>query len=220
MISTVIKLFFTGLVAISIATTATATAKTATADTGRWDFNVFLGNKKLGKHTFEVVEEDGLKRVRSEAEFRYKILFVSAYRYEHTNLERWSDNCLLEFEAETNDNGTRIEASGEKEADGFAVLGEEGKEELPGCVMSFAYWNPAFLEQQKLLNPQSGEYIDVDIEELPITMLEVRGEKVEARPYRLVADNLELTVWYSTDNRWLALESVADGGKKLRYELV
>jgi hypothetical protein len=205
------------LIAASALTAVVANANTTAV--ARWDFNVYLGDKKLGRHTFEVVEENGTKRVVSEADFVYKILFVPAYRYEHTNAERWANNCLLEFEARTNDNGTTIRAFGEKNGDSFEVVGADGPEELPECVMTFAYWNPSFLEQQRLLNPQSGEYVEVAVERLPQQMLEVRGEEVPAQPYRLMADGLELTVWYSTDDRWLGLESVADGGKVLRYVL-
>ena len=46
-----------------------------------------------------------------------------------------------------------------------------------------------------------------------------RGETVDARAYRLVARNVELTVWYSDDEEWLGLESVAKGGRIIRYEL-
>lgn len=217
MIRNMIRLLTVAMITASAV--ATAGANTGPADVARWDFNVYLGDKKLGKHTFEVVEEDGTKRVISEAEFVYKILFVPAYRYEHRNAERWANDCLLEFEARTNDNGTKIRASGEKNGDSFEVVGASGPEELPECVMTFAYWNPAFLEQQRLLNPQSGEYLEVQVEPLPQQTLEVRGEEVPARPYRLTTEGLELTVWYSADDRWLGLESVADGGKVLRYVL-
>ena len=217
MIKRMIRLLITASLASVLM--VTAGANTDTGAVNRWDFNVYLGDKKLGKHTFEVVELDGMKRVISEADFVYKILFVPAYRYEHMNAERWANNCLLEFEARTNDNGTRIRASGEKNGDSFEVVGADGTEELPACVMTFAYWNPAFLEQQRLLNPQSGEYLEVDVEALPEQTLEVRGTDVLARPYRLTAEGMELTVWYSTDDRWLGLETVADGGKTLRYVL-
>ena len=50
----------------------------------RWDFDVYLNDKKVGKHYFEVSEADGFRRVESEASFNYKILFIPAYRYEHT----------------------------------------------------------------------------------------------------------------------------------------
>ena len=185
----------------------------------RWDFDVYLNDKKVGKHYFEVTEVDGMKRVESEANFRYKILFIPAYRYEHTNSERWADNCLLRFEAKTNANGKRTQARGHRNGAGFKVAGKDGLVELPECVMTFAYWNPRFLEQQKLLNPQSGEYLDVAVQRLEPATLEVRGETVPATAYRVIADKMNLTVWYSEDKRWLALESVAKGGNIIRYEL-
>ena len=186
---------------------------------GRWDFDVYLNDKKVGKHFFEVTEIDGMKRVESEANFKYKILFIPAYRYEHSNSERWADNCLIKFEAKTNANGKRMQARGHKNGAGFKVAGKNGLTELPECVMTFAYWNPKFLEQQKLLNPQSGEYLDVEVERLEPATLEVRGETVAATRYRVVAEKMNLTVWYSDDNEWLALESVAKGGNIIRYEL-
>ena len=205
-----------GLLSVSL---APAYGSRPLADVSRWDFNVYVNDKKVGRHVFEVTEEDGLRRVSSEADFEYRILFIPAYRYRHSNAERWSDNCLLEFDARTDANGKSIVASGERSGAAFRVVGSDGVEELPACVMTFAYWNPAFLEQPRLLNPQSGEYLDVTVEELDTELLEVRGQTVPATPYRLTARQLELTVWYSTDDRWVGLESVASGGNVIRYEL-
>ena len=186
---------------------------------GRWDFDVFLNDKKVGKHYFEVTEVDGMKRVEIEADFKYKILFIPAYRYEHKNSERWADNCLVRFEAKTNANGKRMQARGALDSTGFRVAGKNGLVDLPACVMTFAYWNPTFLEQQKLLNPQSGEYLDVDVEQLEPATLNVRGRTVSANRYRVTAGKINLTVWYSDNKEWLALESVAKGGNIIRYEL-
>ena len=81
----------------------------------RYDFDVYLNDKRVGKHTYEVVEEGGVQRVSSEANFKYRILFIPAYRYEHSNSERWADNCLVRFEANTNANGERHQRIGRAE---------------------------------------------------------------------------------------------------------
>jgi len=86
--------------------------------------------------------------------------------------------------------------------------------------MSFAYWNPAFLDQGQLLNMQSGEFLDVEISPPVAEPLTVRGELQPAYRYRLEAGELQLDLWYSTNKQWLALESVVRGGRKLRYELL
>jgi len=85
--------------------------------------------------------------------------------------------------------------------------------------MTFAYWNPEFLDQTRLLNPQTGEFVDVSIEELGGDVLQVRGVEVPATRFKLTAKQIDLTLWYSADDEWLALESVAKGGRTIRYEL-
>ena len=186
---------------------------------GNWDFDVYLDGKKVGKHIFTISETGGAKLVQSQANFKVKILFISAYRYEHIAAERWTDNCLVEIDASTNANGKRIQVSGEHTAAGFLVERGDKPIELPECVMTFAYWNPEFLEQPRLLNPQTGEYVDVRVEEIGDELLEVRGQPVAATRFKLTAHQVELTLWYSPDDEWLALESVAKGGRIIRYEL-
>jgi hypothetical protein len=196
-----------------------ASAQESGDDVVQWDFNVFLDDKRVGKHRFVVSEENGTKQVRSEASFLYKIFFISAYRYEHQADERWAGNCLADIAADTNVNGKRTEVSGEQSNIGFVVDSGDGSVALPECVMTFAYWNPIFLEQPRLLNPQTGEYVDVVVEEIGPELLEVRGLPVSATRFRLTASKIDLTLWYSPDDEWLALESVAKGGRIIRYEL-
>jgi hypothetical protein len=85
--------------------------------------------------------------------------------------------------------------------------------------MTFAYWNPGFLEQPRLLNPQTGEYVEVAVEDLGNDFVEIDGREILARSVRLTARKMDITLWYSENSEWLALESVAKGGRILRYEL-
>ena len=216
------KYKFVGLLMIglfSLVLTTTAPAQQHENAVANWDFDVFLNDKKVGKHSFTVSETGGMKQVQSEASFNVKILFISAYKYEHRAAERWTDNCLVEFDASTNTNGKRIQVSGEQTGAGFLVERGDNPIELPECVMTFAYWNPEFLDQPRLLNSQTGEYVDVYVEQAGNEVLEVRGQLVVARRFKLTANDVDLTLWYSSDDEWLALESVAKGGRIIRYEL-
>ena len=213
---------FVGLVMIclfSMAFMSSAPAQERVDGVDHWDFDVYLNDKKVGKHSFKVSETDGVKQVQSEANFKYKILFISAYQYEHSAAERWNDNCLTAVDASTNANGKRIQVSGAQTGLGFVVERGDNPTQLPKCVMTFAYWNSDFLGQSQLLNPQTGEYVDVRVEEVGDEMLEVRGQAVTATRFKLTAYEVDLTLWYSPDNEWLALESVAKGGHIIRYEL-
>ena len=216
------KFWYIGLLMMALSGLTYASAATVherARQVGYWDFDVYLNNKKVGKHEFTVSESGGVKQVQSEASFKYRILFIPAYQYEHNAAERWTGNCLAEFDASTNANGDRIRVSGEQSAAGFLVERDGNPVELPECVMTFAYWNPGFLEQSRLLNPQTGEYVDVRVEKVGDETLEVRGQPVAATRFKLSAYDVDLTIWYSADDEWLALESVARGGHIIRYEL-
>lgn len=207
-------------VLLSLTTAGPALATDVSGGVTQWDFDVFLNDKKVGKHTFTVLENGGQKQVESEASFKYTVLWIPAYRYQHSAEERWDDQCLVELEAKTNANGERLEVRGEYTGSAFRLVnGDDTRAELPECVMTFAYWNPEFLEQSRLLNPQTGEFVEVKVEEVGTDTLEVRGEPVAATRYRLTADEIDLTLWYSSNDQWLGLESVAKGGHIIRYEL-
>jgi hypothetical protein len=211
-------IFLLALLSLTVAAPAMATG--AADDVAQWNFDVFLNDKKVGKHSFTVSQSGGEKQVESEASFKYTVLFIPAYRYQHTAAERWEDQCLVEIDAKTNANGERLEVRGQHTGSAFRLVnGDDTRAELPECVMTFAYWNPQFLEQSQLLNPQTGEFLEVLVEEVGTDTLEVRGEPVAATRYRLTANEIDLTLWYSPNDEWLGLESVAKGGHIIRYEL-
>jgi hypothetical protein len=86
-------------------------------------------------------------------------------------------------------------------------------------VKTFAYWNADILNESKLLNSQTGELLPISVDQVAEEPFEVNGQEIPAIRYHLVAKGMELDIWYSTDRRWLALESTVKGGRKLRYEL-
>lgn len=185
-----------------------------------WRFRVWLDEKEIGTHHFQVVEEAGERRVRSTADFEYRMLFLTLYDYEHRNTETWRDGCLQQIDAHTEVNGDEYAVAGIREQDRFIVNGAEGRQELPACVMTFAYWDPVFLGQQRLLNSQTGDFLEIEVSQPQADEVTVRGTATAARRYELQAGELNIRLWYSPDDQWLALESDARGGRLLRYELL
>lgn len=182
-------------------------------------FDVFLDGKKIGYHRFEIDGPQSSAAVRSEASFDVKFLFVTAFSYRHNATENWSGGCLDEIEARTDSNGKKLNVVGERTGNAFVIDTGEREAALPECVMTFAYWNPGFLEQPRLLNPQTGEYLDVEVQDLGKDVVRLDGRDIPARTVRLTARQMDITLWYSENAEWLALESVAKGGRIIRYEL-
>jgi hypothetical protein len=190
----------------------------AAADVRTWNFRVLLDGSEIGYHRFTLRQQAGGRELDSEARFDVKLLFIPAYRYRHQANERWRGDCLAAVESRTDDNGDayRVTAAGSGER--FVVETRDGRAELGGCVMTFAYWNPQMLRETRLLNVQTGEYLDVRVTPIGQETVTVRGTPVAARRYALRGPRLAIDLWYSADGYdWLALESVTDGGRRLRY---
>jgi hypothetical protein len=183
-----------------------------------WRFKVYLEDKEIGFQNFFVAESAGMKQLRSVANFEYKLLFLDLFHYQHETSEIWAGDCLQSINARTDANGKPFRVDGRQEQGRFRVKKQDGEASLPGCVMSFAFWNPKVLEQTNLLNAQDGELLEVDISNPVFEELEVLGELRPSYRYRLAAGALDLDLWYSTDKEWLALETEVQGGRTLRYE--
>ena len=185
-----------------------------------WRFQVYLDDKKIGTHDFVLQELDNQRKLQSEASFEYRLLFVKLYGYEHENTETWAGDCLTGIESITDANGKPYQVSGSLQGDRFVLNGTAGESELPSCNMTFAYWNPVFLQQERLINVQNGAVLDIEVSEPELVQIEVRGQMQSAYRYLLDAGELKIELWYSENNEWLALETEARGGRRLRYQLL
>ncbi len=184
-----------------------------------WNFNVYLDDRPIGYHRFELSNEQDRAIVTSEAAFDVKFLFISAYRYRHQNREVWRDQCLAVIDSRTDKNGDRYYVTGRRGKNGFRVETAEGTNMQPECVSTFAYWDVDFLDNERLLNSQTGELVPVTVEELGTATVHVDGEAVPSRHYRVVTDELSIDLWYSLQEQdWLALQTNTREGAVLRYQ--
>jgi hypothetical protein len=196
-----------------------ATSLHAAAQSRVWDFRAFLDDSPIGYHRFTLVEQGGRRELKTESRFEVKVLFVIAYRYFHNATERWRGNCLESLSARTDDDGDKLAVDAVLDAKGLEVTTTKGSALIPGCAMSFAYWNPLILRQSRLLNPQTGEYEAIKVADLGEQSIVVRGAAVSAKHYRITGPKNPIDLWYSASDEWLALESTVAGSRRLRYTL-
>ena len=207
----------------------TASVTASPSQSSQWQFKVLLDNREIGTHHFTLSESNGRQTIQTEARFDVKVLFVNLYRYRHQSTEVWQGNCLRSIDSETDANGKPFLVKGDlvkgdlvsgQSNDNYFQVNTAGTEKkLPSCIMTFAYWNPDFLSEDKLLNSQTGIYEEVTITRLGEESLLLNGEAVAAVKYLIDLKAGPITLWYSAnDFHWLALESVAAGGRILRYE--
>ena len=182
-----------------------------------WNFDAVLNDKVIGQHTF--IYED--EKTISNANFKFEYLFMD-FIYQHKSTETWQEGCLKTISSKTDDDGDLYEVSGHIGTDRFLVTTNNKTSELPSCVMTFAYGNPKILEQKKLMNSQSGEYLDVDIQFIREENHKVKGKDILTDLWRIEANiddgDLLIHLWYDKNMNWVSLKSQTPIGDML-YKL-
>ena len=207
--------------AIVLATPGLGVAAASTKD--ELTFEVLLDDKPIGMHRFRIADGGPTRVVESEASFDVRILGIPVYRYRHGNTETWQNGCLTRIESETDANGTPYAVDLSRTAKGYTIATPtETRTHEVDCLMSFAYWDQRFLRQQRLLNTQTGELVAVEIQSLGESERKIANRAVPVKEYRVLAapQKVDIKVFYhGVDGRWVALESVLENGRTLRYAL-
>jgi len=197
-----------------------AAAQAAEPSTRAYVFQALLDGKPIGEHRFTVVTEGATRRVTSEADFKVTLLGLTAYRYRHRAQEQWAGDCLVSLASTTDDDGKASGVTLARAGDVDEITTATGRATVSGCLMTYAYWNPALLSQGRLLNPQTGKVAAVRIERVAAGRIAVRGVEVDAVDWRISGGDSPIDVWVSAEGAWVGLDSVVAGGRhKLSYRL-
>jgi hypothetical protein len=206
-----------GIITAWISCFALPAALHAGVETREWRFRVFLDDSEIGYHHFHLTENGTATRLTSNAAFDVTLLKIPVFTYRHENTEHWNSGCLQSITSVTDDNGERYRVDGDAEDNGFRLTTADREALLPACISTFAYWDRSFLQHRQLLNPQTGEYLPVEVEYLGERTFRTGAATVAAHSYRLDTDDLAMELWYAQDGHWIALQSTLDGGRLLRY---
>lgn len=207
---------------LALGTTGGGLAATSPAE---WNFTVTLDGKPIGRHRFTLVRAaDEALVVDSAAAFDVSWLGVPLYRYRHDARERWTHGCLTAIEARTDDNGRRTRVRGSASGGRLELRVREDASPapalaaLPGCVMTFAYWNPALQGETRLLDPGSGRFVPVVMASIAAPPADLAAQAGPVRGLRIAGPGEPIDVWYAS-GRWIGLDTRVASGRRLSYRL-
>jgi hypothetical protein len=205
--------------ALALLLGSAATAADSAGETLR--FQVLLDDKPIGTHEFRIAGDRDRRTVETSARFDVRVLFVPVFRYSHENTEVWADGCVQRLDSETDSNGRPYRVSLDRGEDGYRIATlDRAVDEPADCISTFAYWDPDFLQRSRLLNSQTGELIEVEVEAPGRVDLDWLGFAAPVEGFRVLAesDDVDIRVYYSeAGRRWVALESRLESGRVMRY---
>lgn len=189
-----------------------------------WHFIAYLDDLEIGHHNFEVKIIDGETTVLTRAEFDVSFMFITIFKYEHSNQEIWNDGCLIKLNSNTFNDGEQLFVNLSNNNGLTQIETVNNKLSKSGCVRSFAYWDAELIKSKVLLNSQTGELIDVAYKFVGAEKILINDESIDTQRYQLLGKDeagkgIDISLWYTNNNQWVALESRLENGRFLRYRL-
>ena len=183
-------------------------------------FDAFIGDRPLGTHRYQFGRDGDALTLRSEAQFEFKLGFLTLFSYDHVAEERWTNGCLSRFESQTQQNSDRFEVAGRWEAGVLALETLDGAAETEeSCAWTFPYWDRAITQRSELINIQDGKRAEVTFSAPRPAELEVGGvlRAVEALDLKGGEEGkIDITLYYDGP-LWLGLDSKLENGRTLHY---
>lgn len=178
------------------------------------------GRSKIGMHTVEIRGSPEALSVRTTIDLAVKVLFISAYRFQHDCEERRVSGQLVSLRSRTNDNGKRYAVEAAVEADGCRGVGPGGPF-LVACGLrtSNSQWDSSLVDQTSLIDAQHGGEIGLVVHPRgPDSIALEDGTQIVAERFQVLTPLYGGVLWYDAAGRWVK-GSLEIRGERIEYVL-
>ena len=149
-----------------------------------------------------------------------KIAFVTVYRFDQTETERWVDGRLTSLHSVTDDNGTvhKVTAqSTSKGRDNVLSVEADGKvTEMDAAVMPVSLWNASLVQKTMALDTQDGSLIKLSVVDHGKEQLVLEGQPKTAHHYS-IHTTFPQDVWYDESRQLIKVALRGSDGSKIEY---
>ena len=182
------------------------------------NFAVTRNGDPIGTSTVRL-HRDGRHTVAEIAtRVQVKIAFLTVYRYEQRETERWVDGKLLTMSSVTDDNGTLHKVMATSRGDKLAVEADGKVSEVDPGLVPVSLWNASLVQKTVALDPQDGRVVPVSVIDHGTERLVLQGRATTAHHYS-IKTSFPQDVWYDEQRRLLKVELRGSDGSKISYQL-
>ena len=175
-----------------------AGAATGTAQSIHRVFDITRQGSKIGTDTFDITRHGDVTDVKIVTHVLVKVMFVNAYRYDHTETGSWKGSQLVSFSSTTDDNGTNHEISA-TQAGGKLSLDVDGKKsDQPKTMVPASLWSADVSNKAQLFDPGTGKQLSTKPQDLGEEMVTVHGAPQQLRHVKL-SGPFARELWFDKD---------------------
>ena len=166
-------------------------------------FRVHRGGSPMGWLYTTFVRTGDQLTVRTKLDLSVYMAVIRVFRYLHTSEEVWQGNKLLSLSSDTNNDGKVFRVRTTPVTNGLQIEGPAGTVTAPASSLTTnCSWNPAFVQQQMLIDCERGRYVPVTVQPLGDKTLKVMASSRAATGYRTTLPHADGEIWYAA-NEWV-----------------
>jgi hypothetical protein len=195
-----------------------ATAAHADGNVTTSKFAVTRNGEPIGSSIVRVQHSGDQTITEVATHVQVKIAYITVYRYEQRQTERWVDGRLAALNAVTDDNGKVQRVTATRSGDKLAVVVDGKMREIDPAVIPANLWNASLIRSTAALNTRDGSVMPISVVDRGTEQLMLNGRATTAHRY-LIKTTFPQEVWYDEHNRLLKVELRGSDGSTIQYQL-
>ena len=180
-------------------------------------FAVTRNGMEIGTNTINVAHSGSQTVVQIVTHVLVGVAFVTLYKFDQTESERWANGHLLAMNSITDDNGDIHRTTASNQGGELIVQGDGQTRKAAPTILPASLWNQALLTQNTALDPQDGTIVPVSVTDRGEDNLVVDGHAEHAHHYGLKTKFAQ-DVWYDDRHRLVRVELTGADGSTILYE--
>ncbi len=193
---------------------ATAQAEPVSTTT---NFAIVRDGDQIGTCSFRLHRNGRETIAQYVSHIQVKLAFITVYRFDQTETERWVDGRLVALNSVTDDNGTVHKVKATSRGDVLSVDADGTVTEVDPSLMPVSLWNAALVQKTTALNPQDGSIVPLSVVDHGKEQLLLQGRPETAHHYS-IKTTFPQDVWYDEQQHLIKVALRGTDGSKIEYQ--
>ena len=198
---------------------AFVTPARADPDTASINFAVIRNGAQIGTNHIKVGHDGAETTVQNVTHVAVNIGFLTLYKYDQTETERWADGRFVAMNSKTDDNGTEHSANAKARDGKIVIHGDDKVSEAPPTAVPLSLWNPSVVESDLAFDPKDGAVQPLKVLDRGEEKVVILGRPRPAHHYQIVTTYPQ-DVWYDDNHQLVQVELKGSDGSTIRYQLM
>jgi hypothetical protein len=207
---------FSGIVAVTLGELLVAATMAAQIPSETMRFAIMRNGEQIGTHAIEISRTGMETNVRITTDIVVKVLFVTAYRLQHSATERWMNGQLAALNSTTDNNGTRHKVSATLGTSGLEVEADGKTSRADKNIFPASLWNPELMRRKTALDTQDGQVDPIAVTDDGMEDLSFGARAVKAHHYE-IKGRYSQDIWYDERGRLVQVKLIGSDGSVISY---